>query len=102
MVPFTPSAGVLEWVDGTLPLGDYLIGRSVKFQQVWSFSVASGVSGLHMLLSRSSNCSNRNGGAHGRYGLGDWSFLRCREHMANVSTIYFCTFYVIIIAFFFK
>ncbi|KAK9995769.1 hypothetical protein SO802_020455 [Lithocarpus litseifolius] len=53
VVPFTPSAGVLEWVDGTLPLGDYLIG------------------------------SNRNGGAHGRYGLGDWSFLRCREHMAN-------------------
>ncbi|KAK7852517.1 serine/threonine-protein kinase atm [Quercus suber] len=53
VVPFTPSAGVLEWVDGTLPLGEYLIG------------------------------STRNGGAHGRYGLGDWSFLRCREHMAN-------------------
>ncbi|KAL4634029.1 hypothetical protein ACB092_04G167700 [Castanea dentata] len=53
VVPFTPSAGVLEWVDGTLPLGEYLIG------------------------------STRNGGAHGRYGLGDWSFLRCREHMTN-------------------
>ncbi|XP_065616424.1 serine/threonine-protein kinase ATM-like isoform X2 [Quercus suber] len=51
VVPFTLSASVLEWVDGTLPLGEYLI--------------------------------RRNGGAHGRYGLGDWSFLRCREHMTN-------------------
>ncbi|KAF6155450.1 hypothetical protein GIB67_019976 [Kingdonia uniflora] len=38
VVPFTPSAGVLEWVDGTIPLGEYLLG------------------------------SMRNGGAHGRYG----------------------------------
>ncbi|OMO81453.1 hypothetical protein CCACVL1_12414, partial [Corchorus capsularis] len=53
VVPFTPSAGVIEWVDGTLPLGEYLIG------------------------------SSRNGGAHGRYGIGDWSFLKCREHMLN-------------------
>ncbi|KAK7350621.1 hypothetical protein VNO77_09440 [Canavalia gladiata] len=53
VVPFTPSAGVLEWVNGTLPLGEYLIG------------------------------SMKTGGAHGRYGIGDWSFLKCREHMAN-------------------
>lgn len=53
VVPFTPSAGVLEWVNGTLPLGDYLTG------------------------------SSRSGGAHGRYGLGDWSFLKCRQHMAT-------------------
>ncbi|XP_038683516.1 serine/threonine-protein kinase ATM isoform X2 [Tripterygium wilfordii] len=53
VVPFTPSAGVLEWVNGTLPLGEYLIG------------------------------STRNGGAHGRYGIGDWSFSKCREHMLN-------------------
>ncbi|KMZ74422.1 hypothetical protein ZOSMA_129G00140 [Zostera marina] len=53
VVPFTPSAGVLEWVDGTIPLGEYLLG------------------------------STRNGGAHGRYGIGDWSFLQCREHMAS-------------------
>ncbi|KAH7439431.1 hypothetical protein KP509_04G060500 [Ceratopteris richardii] len=26
VIPFTPSAGVLEWVDGTMPLGDYLLG----------------------------------------------------------------------------
>lgn len=30
VVPFTPSAGVLEWVNGTFPLGEYLIGRLVK------------------------------------------------------------------------
>ncbi|XP_058227343.1 serine/threonine-protein kinase ATM isoform X4 [Rhododendron vialii] len=53
VVPFTPSAGVLEWVNGTLPLGEYLIG------------------------------STRNGGAHGRYGKGDWTFPKCREHMTK-------------------
>lgn len=53
VVPFTPSAGVLEWVNGTLPLGEYLTG------------------------------STRNGGAHGRYGVGDWTFPKCREHMAK-------------------
>lgn len=36
---------------------------------------------FHMCLS-----SARNGGAHGRYGVGDWSFLRCREYMTNVSS----------------
>ncbi|KAG5544937.1 hypothetical protein RHGRI_017410 [Rhododendron griersonianum] len=55
--PFTPSAGVLEWVNGTLPLGEYLIG------------------------------STRIGGAHERYGKGDWTFPKCREHMTKVSTI---------------
>ncbi|KAM7277000.1 hypothetical protein ACFE04_018866 [Oxalis oulophora] len=55
VIPFTPSAGVLEWVNGTLPLGDYLIG------------------------------STRDGGAHGRYGVGDWSFSKCREHMFNAK-----------------
>ncbi|KAL3529546.1 hypothetical protein ACH5RR_008868 [Cinchona calisaya] len=55
VVPFTPSAGVLEWVNGTVPLGDYLIG------------------------------STRNGGAHGCYGLGDWTFLKCRQHMTTES-----------------
>ncbi|KAK8940154.1 Serine/threonine-protein kinase ATM [Platanthera guangdongensis] len=53
VVPFTPSAGLVEWVDRTIPLGEYLLG------------------------------SSRSGGAHGRYGAGDWSFLQCREHMTN-------------------
>ncbi|XP_048500072.1 serine/threonine-protein kinase ATM isoform X3 [Beta vulgaris subsp. vulgaris] len=55
VVPFTPSAGIIEWVDGTLPLGEYLIG------------------------------SSRCGGAHGRYGAGDWAFSKCREHMMSVK-----------------
>ncbi|XP_020523147.1 serine/threonine-protein kinase ATM isoform X2 [Amborella trichopoda] len=53
VVPFTPSAGVLEWVDGTIPLGDYLLG------------------------------STKDGGAHGRYGKGDWSYQECREYMTK-------------------
>ncbi|CAA0826719.1 ataxia-telangiectasia mutated, partial [Striga hermonthica] len=53
VVPFTPSAGVLEWVNGTFPLGEYLIG------------------------------SSRNGGAHGCYGVGDWTFMECRQHMTT-------------------
>ncbi|XP_020405742.1 serine/threonine-protein kinase ATM isoform X6 [Zea mays] len=53
VVPFTPSAGVVEWVNGTVPLGDYLIG------------------------------STRSGGAHGRYGIGDWTYLQCREYLMS-------------------
>ncbi|KAG8053690.1 hypothetical protein GUJ93_ZPchr0001g32148 [Zizania palustris] len=53
VVPFTPSAGVVEWVNGTIPLGEYLLG------------------------------STRSGGAHGRYGTGDWTFLQCRETMMS-------------------
>lgn len=34
-------------------------------------------------------CSMRSGGAHGRYGVGDWTFLKCRQHMATASTIFF-------------
>ncbi|KAJ7559328.1 hypothetical protein O6H91_04G079500 [Diphasiastrum complanatum] len=52
VIPFTPSAGVLEWVDGTIPLGEYLLG------------------------------STRTGGAHARYGDGDWTFMKCREYMS--------------------
>ncbi|KAK3160101.1 hypothetical protein QOZ80_1BG0055200 [Eleusine coracana subsp. coracana] len=53
VVPFTPSAGVVEWVNGTVPLAEYLLG------------------------------SSRSGGAHGRYGTGDWTFLQCREYMTS-------------------
>ncbi|KAF3329020.1 serine/threonine-protein kinase ATM [Carex littledalei] len=53
VVPFTPSAGLVEWVNGTIPIGEYLLG------------------------------STRSGGAHARYGVGNWSFLQCREHMST-------------------
>ncbi|BBN18785.1 serine-protein kinase ATM [Marchantia polymorpha subsp. ruderalis] len=55
VIPFTPSAGVLEWVNGTIPLGEYLLG------------------------------STRAGGAHGRYGGDDWTFMMCREHMSTAK-----------------
>ncbi|MCO5564111.1 hypothetical protein L7F22_017767 [Adiantum nelumboides] len=51
VVPFTPSAGVLEWVNGTMPLGEYLLG------------------------------SDRKGGSHARYRPEDWTFPACREHL---------------------
>ena len=44
--------------------------------------------------------SSRNGGAHGRYGIGDWSFLQCREHMTNVclfnvyQTLFLIRYYI--------
>nr|XP_034595825.1 serine/threonine-protein kinase ATM isoform X4 [Setaria viridis] len=53
VVPFTPSAGVVEWVNGTVPLGEYLLG------------------------------STRISGAHGRYGTGDWTYLQCREYLMS-------------------
>nr|GEW01874.1 hypothetical protein [Tanacetum cinerariifolium] len=55
VVAFTPSAGVLGWVNGTLPLKDYLTG------------------------------SSKSGGARGCYSLGDWSFRKCMQHMATVG-----------------
>ena len=30
--------------------------------------------------------SDRSGGAHGRYGTGDWTFLQCREYMTSVCS----------------
>lgn len=86
VVPFTPSAGVLEWVNGTVPLGEYLIGRSVilHFMQFSMFDLVKG-----FLVLQYSTFSMRNGGAHGRYGVGDWTFLKCRQHMAAVSTTCF-------------
>eukprot|EP00798_Chlamydomonas_sp_ICE-L_P015053 gene15053-21130_t len=51
-VPFSPGAGLIEWVENTIPLADYLLG------------------------------SNRNGGAHARYGkTADMSFMRAIEKM---------------------
>lgn len=80
VVPFTPSAGILEWVDRTIPLGEYLLGR---FE---SCSCCFDVKCFIMLLQEIVfPCSARNGGAHGRYGVGDWTFLQCREYMMNVS-----------------
>lgn len=109
VVPFTPSAGVLEWVDGTLPLGEYLTGRSVNSNRckllvlplVYKRSLYGIIircyqlKNVHLTIKLSSNCSTRSGGAHSRYGIGDWQFLKCREHMTNVSIRCFYAFHVI-------
>lgn len=57
VVPFTPAAGLLAWVENTLPLNDYLVGP------------------------------DRNSGAHQRYaGPGDWSFYQCWQAMQRTNT----------------
>ncbi len=48
VVPFTPSAGLLAWVEQTVPLNNYLVGE------------------------------DRTSGAHVRYARKrDWSFVQC-------------------------
>ncbi|CAK9137605.1 unnamed protein product [Ilex paraguariensis] len=43
VIPFTPSAGVIEWVNGHVPLGEYLIGRSGILNSVQSSSSTFGI-----------------------------------------------------------
>lgn len=57
VVPFTPAAGLLAWVENTLPLNDYLVGP------------------------------DRNSGAHARYARpGDWSFYQCWQSMQRTTS----------------
>jgi ataxia telangiectasia mutated family protein len=56
VVPFTPAAGVLEWVDNTTLLSEYLLGSGVLK------------------------------GAHERYRPGDWKSRECREKLTNCKT----------------
>lgn len=52
VVPFTPAAGLLEWVEDTVPLSEYLIGK------------------------------DRQTGAHARYARpDDYSFAECHQEM---------------------
>ena len=53
VVPLSRRSGLLEWCEGTQPIGEYLVGQP-------------GVKGS---------------GAHSRYRPKDWSFLDCRRHM---------------------
>lgn len=56
VVPFSPTAGLVEWVGNTLPLGEYLLGKT------------------------------RQGGAHGRYKRpGEWSFWTCLKAMQDAG-----------------
>jgi ataxia telangiectasia mutated family protein len=57
VLPLSPSSGVLEWVEGTLPIMDFLTG-----------SYTSGEIG-----------------AHSRYYPNEWSYRLCRSHLESSS-----------------
>ncbi|XP_076466353.1 serine-protein kinase ATM-like [Babylonia areolata] len=59
VVPLSRRSGLLEWCEGTQPIGEYLLGQS-------------GV---------------RGSGAHSRYRPKDWSFLDCRKTMSSVASV---------------
>ena len=54
-MPFSPFAGLLEWVEQTVPLSDYLLG------------------------------SNKAGGAHLRFRPNDWPFAHCFKKLAKAT-----------------
>mmetsp|Transcript_3784 Transcript_3784/g.7342 ORF Transcript_3784/g.7342 Transcript_3784/m.7342 type:complete len:356 (+) Transcript_3784:832-1899(+) len=55
VVPFTAKDGLLEWVEQTLPLTDYLLG------------------------------ANKRGGAHELYRPQDWTYFKCRECLTSAG-----------------
>ncbi|XP_033125672.1 serine-protein kinase ATM-like [Anneissia japonica] len=55
VIPLSQRSGLLEWCEGTMPIGQYLIGPASK-------------SGI---------------GAHKRYRPNDWTALDCRKKMTN-------------------
>ena len=55
VVPFSPFAGLLEWVEQTVPLSDYLLG------------------------------TNKSGGAHLRFRPDDWSFNQCFKKLSKAA-----------------
>ena len=59
IVPLSPASGVLEWVDNTLPFGEYLIDRPKTRYRKGAL------------------------GAHSRYYPGEWSNNLCRTHLRN-------------------
>ena len=59
IVPTSQTSGVLEWVENTLPFGDYLNDRTSKKGSI---------------------------GSHSRYYPGEWGSTLCREHLKKAST----------------
>jgi len=54
VIPLSQRSGLLEWCEGTQPIGEYLIGNA-----------GAGVKGAHI-----------------RYRPNDWPHMDCRKHMA--------------------
>ena len=59
VVPLSQRSGVVEWCEGTCPLGEYLVGTVPKYIN----------------------------GAHNRYRPFDWSTLDCRKKMMVIRYI---------------
>mmetsp|Transcript_11538 Transcript_11538/g.23651 ORF Transcript_11538/g.23651 Transcript_11538/m.23651 type:complete len:2147 (-) Transcript_11538:180-6620(-) len=55
IIPTSPNSGVLEWVENTLPFGDYLVDRGHK--------------------------KGPSVGAHSKYFPGEWGTSLCRDHL---------------------
>ena len=61
IVPLDPKTGVLEWVENTIPFGDYLVDKGKK-------------PGGNAII-----------GAHSRYYPGQWGNSFCRKHLAEAE-----------------
>lgn len=57
IVPLSPASGVLEWVNDTIPFGDYLLDKKSR--------------------------SGRKVGAHSKYYPGEWGMALCRTHFKD-------------------
>lgn len=55
VVPFSPFAGLLEWVEQTIPLSDFLLG------------------------------ANKAGGAHGRFHPKEWTFTQSLKKLMKAA-----------------
>ena len=58
VIPLSQRSGIVEWCEGTLPLGEYLIGSPQNTQT----------------------------GAHSRYRPADWTSLGCRKKLMAAGT----------------
>lgn len=58
VIPLSQRSGLVEWCEGTISIGDYLVGAT----------------------------SASNEGAHCRYNPRDWSNGECKRRMMEVST----------------
>ena len=59
VIPLSQRSGVVEWCEGTLPLGEYLIGSP----------------------------QNHSAGAHYRYRPNDWASLECRKKLMQAREL---------------
>ena len=59
MIPLSQRSGLVEWCEGTISIGDYLVGATTA----------------------------SNEGAHSRYNPNDWSNGECKRKMMEVNIL---------------